>query len=180
MSQWSRAPFETCILSCRPPDLSRISKLLTLQTQIVSLCTLRDCPHVSTARWILEVFCPAYSTALQTEFNCLQYPQPLNHKNTVSRFDFRVTLWPFVPLLSYGDHTSTYGLPISSLSALYVVPLVSPDLLPFSCGLSYSRGRCHITQNLLWYISLYFHRHDNPLICIFKKSILRIFQICIL
>ena len=35
-----------CILSCRLPDLSRISKLLTLQTQIVSLCTLRDFVYV--------------------------------------------------------------------------------------------------------------------------------------
>ena len=56
---------------------------------------------------------------------------------TFSRFDFRIALCAFFPRLSYGDHTSTSGTPLSSLSALYVVTLESPDLLPFSFRLDY-------------------------------------------
>ena len=53
-----------------------ISRLITLPTQIVSLCTLRDfvyvCPHIYTVRWIMKFFFGLPIRTLQN-FNCLQY-----------------------------------------------------------------------------------------------------------
>ena len=118
MSQWCRTQFGNCILSCRLPALSRVSKLPTLHTHssdFVSMLTSiqRHWYHSSLAGL-------PYRSSL---FACRG--QPLNHRNTVSWFDSRVALWPFFPRPSYGDHASVSGLPISSPLSLYIVTPVT-------------------------------------------------------